>query len=62
MIAQQSGMLMVVLAWAYVAARITHASIHLGSNRLRWRIRAYFASWVILMAMWVTLIAGLVYT
>ncbi len=59
MILQRAGILMVVLAWAYVAARIIHASIHLGSNRLRWRIRAYFASWVILMAMWIELIAGL---
>jgi hypothetical protein len=58
MIAQQSGTLMLALAWAYVAARITHASIHLGSNRLRWRIRAYFVSWVILMAMWVDLIVA----
>jgi len=56
MIAQQSSLLMVLLAWGYVAARITHASIHLGSNRLRWRIRVYFVSWVILMAMWVDLV------
>jgi hypothetical protein len=56
MIAQIPSLLMVALAWAYVAARITHASIHLGSNRLRWRIRAYFASWIILMAMWIDLI------
>jgi hypothetical protein len=58
MIARQSGLLMVALAWAYVAARIAHAVIHLGSNRLRWRIRVYFVSWVILMAMWVDLIVS----
>ena len=58
MIVQQSGLLMVALAWAYVAARIAHAMIHLGSNRLRWRIRVYFVSWVILMAMWVDLIVS----
>ena len=58
MIVGGSGTLMVGLAWGYVAARIAHATIHLGSNRLRWRIRAYFVSWVILMAMWVDLIVG----
>jgi hypothetical protein len=56
MIAQQSGAVMVTLAWGYVAARIAHALIHLGPNRLRWRIRVYFVSWVILMAMWIDLI------
>jgi hypothetical protein len=58
MIVRQSGPLMLALAWAYVAARIAHAMIHLGSNRLRWRIRVYFVSWVILMAMWVDLIGS----
>ena len=58
MIARQSGPLMLALAWAYVAARLAHAYIHLGSNRLRWRIRAYALSWAILLALWITLVAG----
>jgi hypothetical protein len=58
MIAHQSGPLMLALAWAYVGARLAHAYIHLGSNRLRLRIRAYAVSWVILLAMWITLVAG----
>ena len=45
-----------ILAWGYVAARTVHAFIHLGGNRLRKRIRAYFASWVFLLAMWVLLV------
>ena len=56
MITQHAGALMVALAWAYVAARITHAAIHLGPNRLRWRIRAYAISWLVLMAMWIDLV------
>ena len=60
MITQRTGWLMLALAWAYVATRITHAAIHLGPNTLRWRIRAYFASWLVLMGMWVTLVAALV--
>ena len=59
MITQRGGMTMVILAWCYVAARIAHAAIHLGPNTLRWRIRAYFASWLVLMGMWMTLVVGL---
>jgi hypothetical protein len=41
------------LAWGYVAARIVHAAIHLGSNRIRLRARAYLASWLCLLALWI---------
>jgi len=58
MVTRQVGTTIVVLAWAYVAARLVHAWIHLGSNRLRFRIRAYFASWLVLGAMWIWLVAG----
>jgi hypothetical protein len=58
MVAQQAGALMLALAWAYVAARVAHAAIHLGSNRLRWRIRAYSLSWLLLLAMWLDLVVG----
>ena len=56
MVAQQASISMLVLAWAYVTARIVHAAIHLGPNRLRHRIRAYFISWLVLGAMWVNLV------
>lgn len=46
-----------VFAWAYVAARVIHTVIHLGANRLRWRIRAFFASWIILAVLWGHLVA-----
>ncbi len=55
----QTGTAVVALAWGYVAARLAHAYIHLGGNRLRWRIRAYFASWLVLLALWVTLVLGM---
>ena len=58
MVTHQTGTAMLALAWAYVAARLAHAYIHLGSNRLRLRIRAYFASWLVLAAMWVWLVVG----
>lgn len=41
------------LAWGYVAARGVHAWIHLGGNRVRYRLRAYFMSWLLLLGLWV---------
>jgi hypothetical protein len=58
MIMQFTGAAMQALAWIYVAARIVHAYIHLGGNRLRPRIRAYFFSWGVLLMMWIYLLAG----
>jgi hypothetical protein len=54
MVTGATGTVVVVLAWLYVAMRYLHAFIHLGGNRVRYRMRAYFASWVCLMAMWIT--------
>ena len=53
-----SGAGILILAWLYVAARIIHALIHLGGNRLRYRIRAYFAGWVVLAVLWVTVVVA----
>jgi hypothetical protein len=50
---------MVVLAWAYVAIRVVHAAIHLGANRLRFRRNAYALGWLVLLAMWGTLVVTL---
>ncbi len=58
MVTQQASTAMVALAWAYVAARFAHSWIHLGSNRIGLRLRAYFGSWLVLAAMWVVLLAG----
>jgi len=56
MIVGVTGPVFAVLAWGYVAARAVHAVVHLGGNRLRKRILAYFVSWLFLLAMWVTLV------
>jgi hypothetical protein len=53
MVAGVTGTAVIVLAWGYVAMRYLHAYIHLGSNRVRYRMRAYFASWLFLVAMWI---------
>jgi hypothetical protein len=56
MVVGVAGPVFLVLAWAYVAARAVHAFVHLGGNRLRKRILAYFVSWLFLVALWVTLV------
>lgn len=58
MVTGTTGALIVVLAWAYVAMRYLHAYIHLGGNRVRYRMRAYFAGWICLLAMWITVAVG----
>ena len=56
MITHTDTLPMKLLAWAYVAARVAHAVVHLRGNRLSKRMRAYFASLLILLAMWVYLV------
>ena len=58
MITHVTGIAMQALAWTYVAARLVHAYIHLGSNRIRHRLRAYFLSCSILFGMWIYLVAA----
>lgn len=57
--AGQGGALLVMLAWAYVAFRYLHSAIHLSTNKVRWRFRAFVASWLVLIAYWVVLGIGL---
>lgn len=43
---------MLALAWAFVASRILHAAIHIGSNRIRFRGPAFVLGFLIVTAMW----------
>lgn len=56
MVLQVAGPLFLLLAWAYVVARLIHTFIHTGSNELWPRIYAYFLSWFILLSMWLLLV------
>jgi hypothetical protein len=58
MVTGQGTQGMVWLAWTYVATRIVHTFIHLGSNKIYPRMAIYGISWVVLLAMWVTLVTG----
>ena len=56
MVSHDSGTPALVLAWLYVLARVIHSIIHLGGNRVRYRLRAYFASWIVLVVFWTQLV------
>ena len=58
MVTHQSTLLIQVLAWLYVAARLVHAFIHLGSNKVQRRMTVYFTGWFILLVMWGSIAAG----
>ena len=57
--AGRAGTLLVGLGWAYVACRAVHTAVHLTSNKVMWRFRAFFAGWLVLLAYWLVLGAGL---
>jgi hypothetical protein len=51
-VTHRDTLMLVALAWCYVALRVAHAWVHLTFNGLRWRMRTYMGSWVVLAAMW----------
>ncbi len=57
--AGQSGMILAGLGWTYFALRCLHTTIHVTSNKVLWRFRVFGASWLVLIAYWVVLGAGL---
>lgn len=58
MVTGQGTGVIVWLAWAYVACRVVHAIVHMGSNRIPPRMAIYGASWAVLIVMWGLLVAG----
>ena len=50
--AGMSGPPLVALGWAYVVLRVGHSIVHVTSNKVMWRFRLFFASWVVLFAYW----------
>jgi len=45
--------LQAILAWVFVALRVVHSFIHIGPKKVPARFMVYFASCVVLAAMWV---------
>ncbi len=50
------GIVFIVLAWLYVAARAAHAYVHIGSNKLKYRMPIYGFGWICLGVMWVMIL------
>lgn len=59
-VSHQTGAWMTTLAWLYVASRCVHSWVHLGSNDVLTRFRAYLASNVVLTLLWVSLFVRLI--
>lgn len=57
--AGEDGALLVALGWVYVALRFAHTAIHVTTNKVLWRFRVFFVSWIALVAYWATLGAAL---
>lgn len=55
MVLPVQGILFLALAWMFVAARVVHAAIHLGSNKVVHRMSAFSVSVVVMLAMWVVI-------
>lgn len=58
-VTQNSGTLMLALAWAYVALKCAHVYIQTTSNRLSYRRPIFTAAFVVLIIMWVVFALGL---
>jgi hypothetical protein len=50
---KQADLLFVVMSWIFVATRLVHAYIHVGSNHVPHRFYAFAAGVVVLLIMWV---------
>ena len=57
--AGQSGTALVALGWCYFALRCLHTAVHVTSNKVLWRFRVFGAGWLVLIAYWAVLGAGL---
>ena len=55
----QTGVLVLSLAWLYVALRVVHTLIHLGPNVVIWRFRVFVLSVLVLALMLTVLFLGL---
>lgn len=55
----QSGTAIVVLAWTYVGLRLVHSYIHLTSNIVVHRFRLFILSVLVIIALWGTVLTGI---
>jgi hypothetical protein len=62
MVTQKADLLFVLMSWAFVLARLAHAYVHVTSNHVMLRFKAYGAGLFALIALWaifaVRIVAG----
>lgn len=46
----------VICAWLFVIARVIHAYIHVGANKIYPRMGIYFFSWLVVLTMWIPIL------
>lgn len=56
MILPVEGILFLILSWLYVAARVVHAYIHIGPNKIYPRATSYGLGWLVLLGMWILIL------
>ena len=54
------GLLMTLLAWAYVGSRVVHTAIHVTTNRVQHRFFVFAVGFGVLMLMWLVVAAHLI--
>lgn len=54
-----TGYVMAALAWVYVASRVLHTLVHIGSNRLQQRALVFTVGIVSLFLMWVGIVVAI---
>lgn len=59
-VTDQTGTTVSSLAWAYVVTRCIHSYVHLSSNNVMSRLRIFGVSIVFLIALWGTILVGIV--
>jgi len=60
LITQKLDMILLALAWVYVALRVLHTVIHITKNKIMPRLVLYGVSWVVLLIMWILFLVKLV--
>ena len=58
-VSENANIVMIMLAFAYAIVKVVHITVHVTTNRLRFRRPIFAISWVILGLMWVGLAIGL---
>ena len=60
LVTEQTSTLLLVLAWAFVAARYLHTIIHLTSNKVILRFQVFVLSFFVLVVMWIAFAARVI--